>query len=212
MPDTARDLAAQPPTAPGRADEILDRCKLAFARKGFDGTSMQDLARAAGMSASNFYRYFASKDAIIIALVEREMAEIEARFAALSGAERLRPLLLQTLAAYLGRRKDEADGALWAEMQAAANRHPEVGEALRRMEETVTGYVLRLFARMADLSDAEVARRYRPHAEMIFLLSRGALMTRCSGQAPLDPTESDRLIGLVMRAVDQLLDDVSATR
>ncbi len=36
-------------------DAILAQARAAFVEKGFDGASMQDLARAAGMSAGNFY-------------------------------------------------------------------------------------------------------------------------------------------------------------
>lgn len=214
MPDSSTSpLPARrsaPPAVLPRADEILDRCKSAFALKGFDGASMQDLARAAGMSASNFYRYFASKDAIIVALVDREMAEIERRFSELHQAELLRPLLLETLAAYLSREKNEADGALWAEIQSAASRRPAVAEALMRMEATVSAYILQLFARMSGLPLAEVEDRFRPHAAMIFLLSRGAMMTRCGVTSLLDPEIPQRLISLVMRAVDQILDDISS--
>ena len=58
-----------------RGSDILERIKAVFAEKGFDGASMQDLARSAGMSAGNFYRYFPSKDAIIAAMVERDLAD-----------------------------------------------------------------------------------------------------------------------------------------
>ena len=47
------------PTPPGteqRIAEIIVSVRTAFAEKGFDGASMQDLARAAGMSVGNFYR------------------------------------------------------------------------------------------------------------------------------------------------------------
>ena len=52
-----------------RSAEILASVRSAFAAKGFDGASMQDLARAAGMSVGNFYRYFPSKAAIVEDLV-----------------------------------------------------------------------------------------------------------------------------------------------
>jgi AcrR family transcriptional regulator len=216
MPDSSTTTAparrAAPPAVLPRADEILDQCTSAFALKGFDGASMQDLARAAGMSASNFYRYFASKDAIIVALVDRKMAEIERRFSDLHQAELLRPLLLETLADYLSREKNEADGALWAEIQSAASRRPAVAEAMMRMEATVTTYILQLFTRMSGRPQAEVEDLFRPHAAMIFLLSRGAMMTRCGVTSPLDPENPQRLISLVMRAVDQILDDISSPR
>ena len=53
------------PAAEERSHEILASIRQAFAEKGFDGASMQDLARAAGMSVGNFYRYFPSKAAIV---------------------------------------------------------------------------------------------------------------------------------------------------
>ena len=61
-------LAVTPPTlshADIRSTEILASVRQTFVEKGFDGASMQDLARAAGMSVGNFYRYFPSKAAII---------------------------------------------------------------------------------------------------------------------------------------------------
>ena len=69
-----------------RTGEILDRIKGIFAQKGFDGASMQDLARAAGMSAGNFYRYFPSKNAIIGALVQRDLDRMAEDFARILAA------------------------------------------------------------------------------------------------------------------------------
>ena len=42
---------------------------------------MQDLARAAGMSVGNFYRYFPSKAAIVEQLIAHDLAEMEGHFA-----------------------------------------------------------------------------------------------------------------------------------
>ena len=76
MPDASYD-------SDDRTALILESVKRAFAEKGFDGASMQDLARAAGMSAGNFYRYFPSKDAIVSAMIMRDLAEVKADFACL---------------------------------------------------------------------------------------------------------------------------------
>jgi len=195
-----------------RADEILDHCKEAFSRKGFDGASMQDLSRAAGMSASNFYRYFDSKDAIIVALVEREMGEIEQHFEQLIRADNLHDTLLRTLAGYLSRQKHHADGAIWAEIQAAAPRRPAVADALRRMEDRVSAHLLSLFARLSGLPRDEAVARYSAHAAMIFLLSRGALMTRCGVTPPPDAEQAERLLALVLRSAGQLIDEIATSR
>lgn len=194
--------------SPPRADAILDQCKTAFARKGFDGASMQDLARAAGMSAGNFYRYFPSKDAIIVALVERELRDIEGQFAAITSAESPRAAFLDTLVGHMRRHVCDADQVLWAEIQAAAARRPAVSEAVARMEETVVGYMIRIFALIAGIDDAESTRRFRPHAAMMFLLVRGAAMTGCSA-TPSDPAEARALNSLLMRTANALLDDLA---
>ena len=52
----------------GRAAEAC------FVRNGFHRTTMSDLAREAAMSQGNFYRYFASKEDIVLAMAERDRA------------------------------------------------------------------------------------------------------------------------------------------
>ncbi len=72
-----------------RRPQILDAAERCFARNGFHRTTMQDVAREAGMVPGNLYRYFPSKSAIIAGLVERDRAEIAADFATLSKAQNL---------------------------------------------------------------------------------------------------------------------------
>jgi AcrR family transcriptional regulator len=48
-----------------RAGEILDTAISQFALRGFEATTMRDIADAAGVTASNLYRYFESKDSMI---------------------------------------------------------------------------------------------------------------------------------------------------
>ncbi|MEU6609469.1 TetR/AcrR family transcriptional regulator [Streptomyces shenzhenensis] len=51
----------------GRANEasILNAALAAFAKDGFNGASMRDIARGAGTSLSNLYNYFASKEQLL---------------------------------------------------------------------------------------------------------------------------------------------------
>ena len=101
-------------TGPERGAEILGRIRTAFAEKGFDGASMQDLARAAGMSVGNFYRYFPSKAAIVVAMVSRDMAEVAENFAAvLKDADPL-VALRRKLEERISLEACAEDGPLWA--------------------------------------------------------------------------------------------------
>ena len=123
-------------TGPERGAEILGRIRTAFAEKGFDGASMQDLARAAGMSVGNFYRYFPSKDAIVEAMVGYDMAEMERDFAAiLESADPLTGIRAKICERLNGGCAE--DGRLWAEITAAAHRKPQIARICGQMEELV---------------------------------------------------------------------------
>jgi AcrR family transcriptional regulator len=61
-----------------RRAHILTAARRCFVRDGFHQTSMQDLVREAGMSSGAVYRYFASKDAMIVAIAEENLDQIVA--------------------------------------------------------------------------------------------------------------------------------------
>jgi len=46
-----------------------------FAEQGFDGASMRGVAEAAGVSKSNIYHHFSSKDALYLAILQASAAE-----------------------------------------------------------------------------------------------------------------------------------------
>jgi AcrR family transcriptional regulator len=142
-------------TAAPKSAEILRAVKAAFVEKGFDGASMQDLARAAGMSVGNFYRYFPSKDAIVAQMIALDMAEIEAEFARVLSS----PSPMATLRALIAHRVNDAsdpqEGPLWAEIAAAALRKPDIAASACAMENTVSGYLAQVFAAETGLPLAE---------------------------------------------------------
>ena len=49
--------------------EIKDKACTLFARKGFDGTSLTDIADAVGLSRAAIYYYFENKEALLEAIV-----------------------------------------------------------------------------------------------------------------------------------------------
>lgn len=51
-----------------KPDAILDAALVLFAERGFHGTSVPDLAKAAGVGAGTIYRHFDSKEGVVNAL------------------------------------------------------------------------------------------------------------------------------------------------
>lgn len=65
-----------------KKQSMLDRAAALFARKGFDGTTMIDVADACGASKSLLYHYFGGKEDLLFAIVSEH---IKAQSAELSG-------------------------------------------------------------------------------------------------------------------------------
>jgi AcrR family transcriptional regulator len=184
-----------------RAEMILGLARHAFVEKGFDGASMQDLARAAGMSAGNFYRYFPSKAALVEALIARDLAEVEDAFRLIASSPDPLGALKGALAARLAENCEE-DAPLWAEIMAAAARKPEIAALLQRMEDGILERIVRVLALVGGMPEAEAARRFDAHVRIIFILIRGAALERPAGQPP-----NDDLNALILRTIDRLLDE-----
>jgi AcrR family transcriptional regulator len=118
-----------------RRDQILNAARRCFLRDGFHGTSMQDLFAEAGLSSGAVYRYFASKDDMIVAIAEENMRGVAEMIHAAAGqpgrsAGAVLADVLETV-----RAKDAENGLgqiallVWAE----SLRSPSIAERLRAM-------------------------------------------------------------------------------
>jgi AcrR family transcriptional regulator len=205
---TATQHALRPDTrTDARTAEILARVRIAFAEKGFDGASMQDLARAAGMSVGNFYRYFPSKAAIVEALIALDLAEMEGDFLTVLQS----PTPMQALRELMQQRLDDhrtrADGQLWAEITAASLRKPEICQAACAMETQIAAYLTRIFAAETGLTEAEIAERFPAHAAFAITMFKSAAMLPPAA----DPIRHD-LTALIQRAIDMTMGEIIAAR
>ncbi len=75
------------PTARITRDRILDVAEALFAERGFAGTSMRDIAAAAGLTAASLYNHFAGKDALYGAVLQRGIRPLIDLMQQLSAAE-----------------------------------------------------------------------------------------------------------------------------
>jgi AcrR family transcriptional regulator len=90
-----------------RRAQILGAAALAFRSGGFDGTSMDDVAKAAGVTRLIVYRIFESKDELYRAVLEAVIADLAESFAG-EPAARL-----------------QRDGGFARQLLGVARRHPD---------------------------------------------------------------------------------------
>ena len=68
-------------------DDILDAAAQIFRKKGFHGASMEDLAAAVNLRKASLYHHVASKQDILLALLERALGMLTEHIAGLAGQE-----------------------------------------------------------------------------------------------------------------------------
>jgi AcrR family transcriptional regulator len=94
-----------------RRDEILDTALALFLEHGFERTSVEQITNAVGVAKGTFYHYFATKQDLLVQLVERFadqlFTEIETALDACHGTaiERFRVLVATSSQAKLGRKE-----------------------------------------------------------------------------------------------------------
>ena len=103
MPRSAKDNLE---IREARRDEILNAAMRVFADKGFAGTKISEVAAEAGLSHGLVYHYFESKEAILIEIAGRMMAQLDADVE-LRGAR-----AVDRLRAVLTRRRQELEDPL----------------------------------------------------------------------------------------------------
>ncbi|MFJ3979437.1 TetR/AcrR family transcriptional regulator [Streptomyces sp. NPDC090021] len=136
-----------------RRRQILDGATRCFTRNGFHATSMQDVLKEADLSAGAVYRYFRSKDELIVAIAEETFLSIRGAFEA--AAEQSPPpapdlLISEVLGTILDVRAGEPGAdprdlpRLMLQVWTETLRNEELAALLRRGYEEISGAWVRL--------------------------------------------------------------------
>ena len=131
-----------------RRQQIVDAARACFALHGFARTSMADIVEKSGLSNGAIYRYFTSKDDIVIAVCEQ-------------GSEALpQALTAEAIDAFLqfvrGRARDTDHARLVSQIYAEAAVSPPLAAIVQQQ----------LAAMRAAIADLVPARRHK-HADQI---------------------------------------------
>jgi AcrR family transcriptional regulator len=130
--------------------QILDGARKVFMDLGFDGASMGEIARSAGVSKGTLYVYFADKNALFEAIVEEESLEQGKIAFDFDPARDVETTLREFGRAYVQVLCRPSGGSAVRTVMAIAERMPEVG---RRFYENVLQITI---SRLADYLAAHV--------------------------------------------------------
>jgi AcrR family transcriptional regulator len=133
--------------AEAQRSRILRAAEQCFVEKGFHAASMAAIAQAADMSPGLIYRYFKSKNEIILAIIEHQLGLARARIGELHGAEDLAAGITRAFQK-TGEGGDKGISApLFLEMSAEATRDPQIAAAIREFDSTVRADIEHVLSR-----------------------------------------------------------------
>jgi AcrR family transcriptional regulator len=97
-------------TGKERRQQLLDVGRTLFAERGFEATSIEEVAARAGVSKPVVYEHFGGKEGLYAVVVDREMGRLLDRFTESLSAGPPRELLEQAALTLLGYIEEETDG------------------------------------------------------------------------------------------------------
>lgn len=117
-------------------DVILEAAARVLARHGYTRATTNRIAEAAGVSVGSLYEYFPNKDAVLVAIAERQLEEMkQAVLASLAGPGPLHAVLRRFVEATLAAHEPNRD--LHRVVFSEAPHPPEFHACVLQMEETL---------------------------------------------------------------------------
>jgi AcrR family transcriptional regulator len=147
------------------AEKILDAAEELFAERGYEGTTLRDVATRVGVRAPSLYNHFASKDELYAAVLERGIGPVI-------------ELLTRTAAAPADQPSDPA--RLVSDVMAILSRRPRLPRLVQhetlaggqRLTPILRGWIVPAFARAHELVAASpAAGRWRPEQIPLLVLA-----------------------------------------
>ncbi len=109
--------------------QIMDGARQVFLSAGFDGASMNDIARVAGVSKGTLYAYFDSKDTLFEAIIRGEFAQTAERLCTFRREGDARDMLRDFGVRLISRMSEPDTRALARVVIAEAEKFPKIGRA-----------------------------------------------------------------------------------
>lgn len=154
-----------------RRTQILDGARACVRAEGFHAASMTRIAAAAGMTAGHIYQYFENKEAVMIALAQRDFDEIMAemgRSVPPSGGW-TKELIIRAFVSEIPALLDYHTSSIALELQVEAGRNPKVAELVSGIDKLFRTQIRDMLKAVFDeLSDEEIGARI----EMLLIMSR----------------------------------------
>ncbi|WP_406625317.1 TetR/AcrR family transcriptional regulator [Acidovorax sp. SDU_ACID1] len=181
---------------------ILDAAVACFARKGFHGTSTNEICAAAGMSPGNLFHYYPNKSALIAAIAEDDRNEMNARFARLADEDDAITAIENLAIELLEQSADPVYARISVEIAAETMSNSEIGSLFAENEARIKADLAALLQR--GIAKGQIDSAIQPELAATWLI---ALADGAVGRALMDPdfkasTHTPVLLRMVRRFLE----------
>ncbi|MGQ0479623.1 MAG: TetR/AcrR family transcriptional regulator [Pseudonocardia sp.] len=210
MPPTVVDNTRQPrgrrasrPSGDDREQAILSTAERLLAERALSEISIDELARGAGISRPSFYFYFPSKDAVLLTLLDRVVAEADTRAfevprpSATDPADRWREAIEAFFVSFRAHRAVAVAAA-----QARAT-NPEVARLWSRVTENWVRRTEEAILAERSRGSAPSGLPARELAVALNLMNERVMYASFAGEQPAVPEEAvvDTLLGIWLHSI-----------
>ena len=184
-------------------DDLIAAADTRFVEGGFNATSLDQIAAAAGYTKGAVYSNFASKEDLFFAVYERRAAVTEAQLAELfAGDPRL---ALERISGDTTGRVNRDDGwlAVFFEFWAHAIRHPELRGRFALIHRRLQAPIAEALQRVADEAGAELPDAALPLAVASTAMQIGLALERLTQPDVVDDDIGVRMSHIWLDVIDR---------
>lgn len=174
------------PQAEAQRERILDAAQKCFIERGFHAASIASIAGTAGMSAGLMYRYFENKNAIVKAIIERELGHSRAKIADLYTRADLLERMMETVRQWQAGDPQAMNAALYLETGAEATRDAEIADAVASSDVRVRGEFERWLGRGREEGGLGLPPEVARSRALLMQCLVGGLLVRAVREPDLD--------------------------
>ncbi|WP_176331065.1 TetR/AcrR family transcriptional regulator [Burkholderia vietnamiensis] len=162
--------------------QIMDAALACFSRKGFHGTSTNDICAEVGMSPGNLFHYFPSKLALIATITEEYRADYAERFAQMTQQDDVLAAIEALALDLMEQSKDPVEARVCIELIAEAMGDSEVGKIYIESDRRVKEDLIALLKR--GIANGQIDPSIQPETAATWLV---ALADGTVSRAQIDP-------------------------
>jgi len=127
-----------------RRSELIDAAERLYVQQGYDETPVRDIVRASAVAQGTFYYYFKTKEDVLDAVIEKNIAQIQyaAEFALAKSGPDPRRQLQQVLNTLLGFKDIKNSFYRYLHLEKSAVLHRKFNEELTRVFVPLVGRII----------------------------------------------------------------------